>query len=250
MSTTKGGGAWRSDPRWDGGSEETGSQADVRRPWMPLPGLEPKTEAGRSINNVQQDQSSRQKGVGVYYVAELLKANRWGGERKRSWHGAKGLGWSQFASLWHCAHTRLGECCSSLLDNRKIPGTPEQYLEKKLVLQCESVLSAYTLCFVFFYHCSCFHNTLCGLINGNTRLPVFMLLTRKLMCFLVFTENQMLICITHAGPRPFLVFRQHNRFYRYHKHKIPSNVKWNQNSCKAWHFYLLGLSYKVFFFFN
>lgn len=43
---------------------------------MPLPGLEPKTEAGRSINNVQQDQSSRQKGVGVYYVAELLKANR------------------------------------------------------------------------------------------------------------------------------------------------------------------------------
>ncbi len=47
----EGGGARGSDPRWDGGSEETGSQADVRRAGTPLSGLEPQTETGRSTGN-------------------------------------------------------------------------------------------------------------------------------------------------------------------------------------------------------
>lgn len=43
----EGGGTRRSDPCWDGGSEEAGSQADVRRAGTALPGLEPQTETGK-----------------------------------------------------------------------------------------------------------------------------------------------------------------------------------------------------------
>lgn len=43
----EGRGARGSDPCGDGGSEETGSQADVRRAGTPLSGLERQTETGR-----------------------------------------------------------------------------------------------------------------------------------------------------------------------------------------------------------
>lgn len=45
-----GGGARGSDPCRDRGSEETGSQADVRRAGTPLPELEPQTETGGSTS--------------------------------------------------------------------------------------------------------------------------------------------------------------------------------------------------------
>lgn len=43
----EGGRARGSDPRRDGGPEETGSQADVRRTGTPLSRLEPQTETGK-----------------------------------------------------------------------------------------------------------------------------------------------------------------------------------------------------------
>lgn len=46
-----GGGAWRSDPCRNRGSEETGSQADVRRAGAPLPELEPPAEKSRWPSN-------------------------------------------------------------------------------------------------------------------------------------------------------------------------------------------------------
>lgn len=82
----EGGGARGPDPCWDGGSEETGSQADVRRAGAPLSGLEPQTETGRSTTNTDtggedsgfihnsinrcfhQDWSSGLKGAGVVGV--------------------------------------------------------------------------------------------------------------------------------------------------------------------------------------
>lgn len=42
-----GGGAWRSDPRRNRGSEETGPEADVRRAGTPLPQLEPPAQKSR-----------------------------------------------------------------------------------------------------------------------------------------------------------------------------------------------------------
>lgn len=44
----EGGGARRSDPCWDRGPEEAGSQADVRRAGTPLSGLESQAETGTS----------------------------------------------------------------------------------------------------------------------------------------------------------------------------------------------------------
>lgn len=47
--TVKGGGSWRSDPCWDRGPEEAGTQADVRRTRTPLSGLEPQAKAGKIV---------------------------------------------------------------------------------------------------------------------------------------------------------------------------------------------------------
>lgn len=56
MLTLAGGGARRSDPCWNRSSEETGSQADVRRAGTSLPELEPSAQKSRwtiiAIKNV------------------------------------------------------------------------------------------------------------------------------------------------------------------------------------------------------
>lgn len=239
MSTIEGGGAWRSDPRWDGGSEETGSQADVRRPRIPLPGLEPQTEAGRSINNVQQGQSSRQKGVVVWYVAEtgaeihltmiwslLHLTHSWTsaegkqvrGRKKEELTCSRGPRLESFLLSYDTVYTlcwvSAAPACST---TGKYLELLNSSLEKKrgFVLQCASLqlLSQYTQWInQWEYKASCFH-------VADEKTDVFSRLYWESNANLYHTCRYLSHIVARIGGRPFLVFRKHNRFCRYHKQR-------------------------------